>query len=312
MNFLSMDYFITLARERNFTRAAEKLHITQQTLSAHISNLEKETGAPLFLRHVPLELTYAGRIFYRYAQEFQRTARSLKRELDDIATKEAGELRIGTSPVRENYLLPELITGFRKQHPLVSFHLIEAANQQLHEKLRNGEIDLAIANFPKRLPGIELIPYYEEEVIILVASKLLKKYQNENTTENGERLPMIPQELPEAIRACPFLLNSKKNIAGQIARHVFEENYMQPTISIESDNMVTLINLCFSGNGAMFCPENLARNVLNAAQLREMTMIRFPQSRYTISFGCRKEPHRWSMLDAFISFSRSHSPAAQL
>ncbi|MBQ9256322.1 MAG: LysR family transcriptional regulator, partial [Acidaminococcaceae bacterium] len=50
MNFLSMDYFITLARERNFTRAAEKLHITQQTLSAHISNLEKETGAPLFLR----------------------------------------------------------------------------------------------------------------------------------------------------------------------------------------------------------------------------------------------------------------------
>ena len=173
-----MDYFITLARERNFTRAAEKLHITQQTLSAHISNLEKETGAPLFLRHVPLELTYAGRIFYRYAQEFQRNARSLKRELDDIATKEAGELRIGTSPVRENYLLPELITGFRKQHPLVSFHLIEAANQQLHEKLRNGEIDLAIANFPKRLPGIELIPYYEEEVIILVASKLLKKYQN--------------------------------------------------------------------------------------------------------------------------------------
>ena len=63
MNFLSMDYFVTLAQERNFTRAAEKLHITQQTLSAHIAVLEKEAGSPLFLRRVPLELTYAGKVF---------------------------------------------------------------------------------------------------------------------------------------------------------------------------------------------------------------------------------------------------------
>lgn len=54
MNFQTMEYFIALARERSFTRAAEGLHITQQSLSAHIAGLEKEVGCPLLVRHVPL------------------------------------------------------------------------------------------------------------------------------------------------------------------------------------------------------------------------------------------------------------------
>jgi hypothetical protein len=61
MNFQSISYFIVLAREKNFTRAAEKLHMTQQALSASMASLEKEWGMPFFLRHVPLELTNGGR-----------------------------------------------------------------------------------------------------------------------------------------------------------------------------------------------------------------------------------------------------------
>ncbi len=58
MNFSSMEYFVALARERNFTWAAEQLHITQQSLSTHVAGLEKELGCQLLIRHVPLELTY--------------------------------------------------------------------------------------------------------------------------------------------------------------------------------------------------------------------------------------------------------------
>lgn len=70
MNFLSMDYFIMVAKERSFTKAAKRLGITQQTLSAHIASLEREVGCDLFVRHVPLELTYAGETFLRYATDF--------------------------------------------------------------------------------------------------------------------------------------------------------------------------------------------------------------------------------------------------
>lgn len=71
MNFQSISYFIVLAREKNFTRAAEKLHMTQQALSASMASLEKEWGMPFFLRHVPLELTNGGRVFYEYASAWQ-------------------------------------------------------------------------------------------------------------------------------------------------------------------------------------------------------------------------------------------------
>ena len=68
MNLSSMEYFAVLARERSFTKAAEKLYITQQSLSSHIASLEKELGCQLLIRHIPLELTYAGEVFLRYAE----------------------------------------------------------------------------------------------------------------------------------------------------------------------------------------------------------------------------------------------------
>lgn len=77
MNFDSLEYFSVLARERSFTRAAELLHITQQSLSSHIANLERELKCPLVVRRIPLELTFAGQTFLRYAEELRRTQHAM-------------------------------------------------------------------------------------------------------------------------------------------------------------------------------------------------------------------------------------------
>ena len=71
MNFQNISYFLQVAEKRSFSQAAEALYITQQTLSASIAALEKELGCPLFVRHVPLELTYGGELFLKYAKVFQ-------------------------------------------------------------------------------------------------------------------------------------------------------------------------------------------------------------------------------------------------
>ena len=71
MNFTSLSYFEMLARERSFTRAAQELHITQQSLSSNIAKMETELGCQLIVRHVPLELTYAGEVLLRYAETFR-------------------------------------------------------------------------------------------------------------------------------------------------------------------------------------------------------------------------------------------------
>lgn len=105
MNLQSTDYFIALARERSFTRAAEALHITQQSLSAHIAALEEEFGTPLVVRRVPLELTYAGRVFLRHAERIQRDCAELRQELWDAAGAARGEVRVGIAFGRGRVLL---------------------------------------------------------------------------------------------------------------------------------------------------------------------------------------------------------------
>ena len=71
MNFQTMDYFVAVAEEKSFTKAAERLSVTQQTLSANIAAAEKELGSKLLERTVPLSLTFAGEEFLRYARRFQ-------------------------------------------------------------------------------------------------------------------------------------------------------------------------------------------------------------------------------------------------
>ena len=100
MNFLSIEYFAAVASEHSFSKAAKRLGITQQTLSANIAALERELGCTLFVRHVPLELTYAGTVFARYAQRFRRDRDALGQEMRDIAGDQAGVLRVGVAYTR--------------------------------------------------------------------------------------------------------------------------------------------------------------------------------------------------------------------
>lgn len=125
MNFLSMKYFLMLAEERSFTKAAERLHITQQTLSAHIASLEKEAGAKFFVRHVPLTLTDSGEVFLRYARLFARNERALKRELSDVSGRFEGILRIGIAPSRGQVMLPSVIARFQERYPRCGIRLLK-------------------------------------------------------------------------------------------------------------------------------------------------------------------------------------------
>jgi len=107
MNFSSMDYFVVLAQERNFTRAAQRLHITQQSLSSHIAGMEKELGSQLLVRRVPLELTYAGEVMLRYATGFQKFRSDMQREFCDISQKQKGILHVGAASTRGQMILPK-------------------------------------------------------------------------------------------------------------------------------------------------------------------------------------------------------------
>lgn len=302
MTFASLEYFIMVAREHSFTRAAERLHITQQTLSSHIAALEKELGCQLLLRRIPLELTYAGQVFLKHAQDIQTRREAMLQELGDIAHKEKGCLRIGIAHTRGHTIMPELICRYQQCYPLVQIQLVEASNDELHKKLLDGQIDLAIANFREDLQGIELRDFYQEEVVLLVADRLLDRVYGENKEQVLEQVRQ--SGALHALKDCPFILNNQTDIAGRIGRQLMAQADFYPDVRAESNNIETLVDLCLRGGGACFCPENLVSTTLTGEEMRRLHVLRFgEQTRYMIRFGYRRQAHQWSMLQNFIDLA---------
>lgn len=303
MNFQSMTYFVATARERSFTRAAQALCITQQTLSAHIAAIEKELGCPLFVRHIPLELTYAGEVFYRYAESFQRQYQDLQNTFADITQQRQGILRVGLAPTRARAVMPDLIQAFQREYPQVEIQIFKATNDELAPRLLNGELDVAISNFPEKIPGIELMNFYRERVILLIASDLLAE-------RYGAEAPEIVRQVRETgslapLKDCPFLMNHQEDIAGRFARSAMVKAGFEPKIRAQSDNVELLLDLCRRNAGACFCPEILARMVLSRKQWAQMTIIRFDSAaEFQIRLGWPEKSDTWSILTAFTETAR--------
>ncbi len=305
MNSLSIKYFLTLAKERNFTKAAERLYITQQTLSAHIAALEKETGGPLFLRHVPLELTGAGEVFYRYARLFAENETNLERELSEAHRNLSGTLRIGVAPARGKLLLPSVIDKYRRKFPHIRIRLIEDANDILARKLEERELDLAIIRMNRKAAGMERIPFYEEEIVLLAPEELLtrmygkKKQKRISEAESGKKGWL------ENFRDCPVLLNGRMDIVGGVVRSLYKNAGFEPQVAVESENLETLLALCVKGDGLLFCVRNLAEFLLSPADREKVRVIPLPrEKKHVISFIYEKRAHRWSMVDEFISLAQ--------
>lgn len=214
MNFHSLDYFLVLAREKNFTRAAEALHITQQSLSSHIAGLEKELGCTLLVRRTPLELTYAGRTFLRYAESIGQTRQAMEREFCDISENQKGELRVGIAYTRGRAIMPHLIPVFQRRYPNVEITLLEGSNDAIQKALLSGGIDLAIAGFPHPLLGVVLEDYYLEHIVLCLSDGLLAQCGIDLDTHRGE----IAAGNLSSLRGCPFVLGSAEDIGGRIGR----------------------------------------------------------------------------------------------
>ncbi len=147
MHFQSIEYIIVTSQERSISKAAAKLHISQQTLSAHIASVEEELGCRLFIRHIPLELTYAGEEFLRSAFPIQAQIKKIYRIFDEISGNEKGILKIGITDNRDKIVLLPVILAFQRVHPGIEIKVVENANEILIQKLINGEVDVCISDF---------------------------------------------------------------------------------------------------------------------------------------------------------------------
>ena len=309
MNFSSMDYFIMVARERSFSRAAERLHITQQTLSAHIAKLEQELGVKLLVRSIPLELTYAGEVFLKYALDLQQRVNSLEREFQDITQNQRGLLRIGVNYTRGDIVIPPLLIRFQQHYPNIAVRLVGDINSNLCTLLENREIDLAIAPLPMAPSTVVTEDFYQEEYVLAVSKAVLARLGIEPGSAALEQLragDLSP------LRRCPFILAVKEESNGKFAYDLLSRFGIVslPKIEVCRSTVRTELILAASDMGACFVPRNMIRPSLTPRLEDALEVLTLGEEAcHMIHFGYLKQRYHWSVITDFIRLAREMSGA---
>ena len=293
MNFLSMEYFATVARSSSITSAATELHITQQTLSAHISSLEKELGCKLLERKTPLELTYAGQLFLRYAQNFNGELRALKADFADIAGNQKGRLRIGVAHTRGFVTLPPVIQAMRAEFLGVQLELVEETNGNLLELLQKGAVDVFVGRVTDQLPGFTVEPFYNEEMVMLVPKEM------------GIDPSLPGEEALAQLGNAPFILCAPSDIVGRMGRMLMRRAGLRQDAAVSSGNSETMLALCARGVGVCFCPLVQVENAQSSGVMEHASVFHFAADTvYPISFAYKEGAASWSVLARFMSIAR--------
>src|SRR3954453_7971700 len=183
MTLRQLEYLIAVAEETSFTRAAERLYVSQPALSHQIRALEASVGGELLERQPQaVRLTPMGRAFLPHATAAVRAAEEARHEARAVGDLEGGQLRIGTLDSIAIGVIPAAIRAWRLAHPHVSFELHEYVNlDQLIEEMRLGVADVAVSSKPRAWDGpMRSLGLEELVVVVAVDDPLLRGGRRKN------------------------------------------------------------------------------------------------------------------------------------
>lgn len=174
MNFRILNYFLTVAHEKNITKAAEVLHITQPTLSRQLMQLEEDLGTKLFDRSQhKFALTPSGQFLVQRAQEILDMVEKTTLDIQDQEQNLSGSIAFGAGEYYATQTLAQLIGAFQRQYPAVTFDLFTATADTLLEKMEKGLIDIAILQAPVDTTNYDYIHLQKRKFGVFSCARML-------------------------------------------------------------------------------------------------------------------------------------------
>jgi DNA-binding transcriptional LysR family regulator len=242
-----LEFFIALANEKHFGRAAEECGVTQPTLSAAIRQLEDQLGVMLVSRGSRFQgLTPEGQRVLEWARRIVGDARTMREEMRAARTGLAGHLRIAAIPTALA-MLPRITTPFQERHPDVTFSITSRNSLQVLSMLENLEIDAGITYLENEPLGrVTSVPLYEERYhLVTAAGSPLADRKSVTWKEVGTlRLCLLTADMQNR-----RIINGHLADAGAPA---------SPTL--ESNSMILLFSHVLTGRWASIMPKNVAES----------------------------------------------------
>jgi DNA-binding transcriptional LysR family regulator len=197
MDLRQLRYFVAVAEELHFGRAAERVGIAQPPLTQQIQKLEGDLGCQLLTRGRKTVLTEAGVVLLEHARRLLQQAEHAVDATQRAGRGESGELRVGAPPSVMLSALPAIIRKYRRLYPAVTFGLRELSTSAIEDALRMGEIDLGFLR--ETLPAVPLVSEaaFEEALVAVlpVAHRLAKAKELKLGSLRGEPFVFFPRRL---------------------------------------------------------------------------------------------------------------------
>ena len=308
--FKEMFYVYAVYQERSFTRAAQKLFLSQPTLSTMVKRAENRIGAPIFDRSTtPISLTPAGQYYIDQAQKIMKIHQDTANYFNLFHSSDPRQLRLGGSSFFLSYIYPSVVNRFKKQFGDIAIFLIELRNIDMISRLMNDTIDFFIEVDDMQHEYLDRVILGEERVIFAVPSAWsindqLTAYRYTSEDIQANKGADIPPVDPSVFAQCPFILLQEGNDSFRRAVDICHGAGFTPKVSMTTNQVLTSYYLAAEGHGISLIRDSIPSCATPTDQLYFYN-IPCPLATRSIYLYYRNSPKYSLTAQAFLEFMRT-------
>ncbi len=254
MNFQNIEYFLAVVEYGNFTKAAQSLYISQQSLSENIHRLEEEIGTPLLNRGRTLTLTPAGECFVSGGRKILSTQDKMLREIAAVSNTSRSKIVIGVEPFDLPPFLPEVLSRFAKAYPEYDVTINPPHSPD------TADLTFCSGEPEKSLEVISLIP---KDPYVLVVSRSFAA-QTFGSDWAAVEKALIRDRSVSGLEKLPFLLLYQNKHLHPALEELFQKAGFTPAEAFQSEDAGLLCSLCSAGDGALIAPLDYCKRKFGA------------------------------------------------
>jgi DNA-binding transcriptional LysR family regulator len=241
MDVRQLEMFRSVAEEGGFTRAAEKLHVSQSAVSRQVKLLEEELGNLLLHRHGRrVALTPAGELLLKLANRVQREMQDAVWQIAETGKLHRGQLHLGGGMTVCLFILPRLLKRFRALYRQVDLRVTSGTSEAILRLLRNHEVDLGLLTLPIVSTDMEVLPVLKEEMVVVTAP--------------GHPLSRSRLADPKALARFPWILFETGSNSRKVIDQFFLEESVPADVAMETENVEIIKAMVASGLGISLIP----------------------------------------------------------
>ncbi|MGY5117883.1 LysR family transcriptional regulator [Streptomyces sp. 900105755] len=293
MELRQLEYFVAVAEERNFTRAAERVRISQSGVSAQIRQLERELGAELFDRSArTVTLTVAGQAALDYARAALTAAGAVGQAVGEVTDLIRGRLTVGMVIGCTLTPLFDALAAFHEAHPGVELLLLEDGSDRLVDGVRSGAVDLALVGAASATPdGLEALTVISERIVAAVPAGHPLADRERVTLRDLMSHPIVCMPTGTGLRAVFDQACATQNL--------------RPTIALQASAPDAIADLAARGLGVAVLSESMAAAHRDRLLARAVDDVETPALLALVWRGAHNPPVRELLVHSRREFTRA-------